>query len=135
VRRALRRSLAAVGVGLLVSLAFAACGSDPTLSDLPPDIASARPTISAQEASFVLAAQKLGATISPATLDDDIQTGTTTCWALKNGGVQLRQIAVDDSGKPLGNTGDALRTKQLMAAGVQAFCPDLDDQVSQLGLP
>ncbi|GAA2741178.1 hypothetical protein GCM10009868_06320 [Terrabacter aerolatus] len=137
VRRAARRPLA-VGVGmagLAALLSLGACSSsDPTLSDLPADVASARPTISAEEASFVLAAEKLGASITGNTVDDDIQTGTTTCWALKNGGVDLAQIAVDDSGKPLPDTGDALRTKQLMAAGVQTFCPDYDNQVSQLGL-
>jgi len=98
-------------------------------------VASARPSISAEEADFVLAAGKLGATVTGATVDDDIETGTTTCWALKNGGVELAQIAVDDADKPLANTGDALRTKQLMAAGVQTFCPDYADQVSQLRLP
>lgn len=134
--RALPRPLASASGAVLVAVLLAACGgSDPTLADLPSDVASARPTISAEEAQFVLAAQKLGATVTGATVDDDIETGTTTCWALKNGGVDLRQIAVDDADKPLGNTGDALRTKQLMAAGVQAFCPDHDDQVSQLDLP
>ena len=135
VRPALRGALAA-GVGLVVVLSLAACGgSDPTLGDLPAGVADARPSISAEEAQFVLAAQKLGASVTGATVDDDIETGTTTCWALKNGGVGLAQIAVDDEDEPLGNTGDALRTKQLMAAGVQAFCPDYDDQVSQLDLP
>ena len=135
-RPSLRRPLVTAGAAVVVAAAMAGCGgSDPTLADLPTDVASARPTISAEEAEFVLAAEKLGATVSGATVDDDLQTGTTTCWALKNGGVQLRQIAVDDADKPLGNTGDALRTKQLMAAGVRAFCPDYDDQVDQLGLP
>ena len=121
---------------MLAAVTRTGCGgSEPTLADLPTDVASARPTISAEEAEFVLAAERLGATVSGATVADDIETGTTTCWALKNGGVQLRQIAVDDADKPLGNTGDALRTKQLMAAGIQAFCPDYDDQVDQLGLP
>ena len=136
VRRAPRRPLAVAGAAVLVAVTLTGCGgSEPTLADLPTDVASARPTISAEEAEFVLAAERLGATVSGATVADDIETGTTTCWALKNGGVQLRQIAVDDADKPLGNTGDALRTKQLMAAGIQAFCPDYDDQVDQLGLP
>lgn len=135
VRPAPRRALDA-GAALLVVLSLAACGgSDPTLSDLPAGVADARPSISAQEAQFVLAAQQLGAAVTGATVDDDIETGTTTCWALKNGGVELAQIAVDDDDLPLPNTGDALRTKQLMAAGVQAFCPDYDDQVPQLDLP
>ena len=115
---------------------LAGCGgSDPTLGDLPAGVASARPSITADEANFVLAAQKLGATVTGASVNDDIETGTTTCWALKNSGVELAQIAVDDDDKPLPNTGEALRTKQLMAAGVQTFCPDYDDQVSQLKLP
>jgi hypothetical protein len=130
-----RRALAA-GAALLVVLSLAACGgSDPTIGDLPAGVADARPSISAEEAQFVLAAQKLGASVTGDTVNDDIETGTTTCWALKNGGVELNQIAVDDDDRPLPNTGEALRTKQLMAAGVQAFCPDYDDQVSQLKLP
>ena len=138
VRRAPRRALAPVVTactGVLVALALSGCGdSQPTLSDLPSDVASARPSISAEEAKFVLAAEKLGATVTGDTVDDDIETGTTTCWALKNGGVDLAQIAVDDDDKPLPNTGDALRTKQLMAAGVQALCPDYDGQIAQLKL-
>ena len=135
VRSAPRRALAA-GASLLAVLSLAACGeSDPTIGDLPAGVAEARPSISAEEAQFVLAAQKLGASVTGDTVADDIETGTTTCWALKNGGVELAQIAVDDDDKPLPNTGQALRTKQLMAAGVQAFCPDYDDQVSQLQLP
>jgi hypothetical protein len=123
-------------LGVLAVLTLGACSSDaPTLADLPSDVASARPTISAQEASFVLAAEKLGATVTGATVDDDIQTGTTTCWVLRNGDVTLDQVAVDEDDKPLPNTGDALRTKQLMAAGVQAFCPDHDDQIALLKLP
>lgn len=123
-------------VALLVAGTLAACGaSDPSIDDVPSDVASARPSISSEEAQFVIAAEKLGATVTGASVADDIETGTTTCWALRNGGVQLREIAVDDSSKPLGNTGDALRTKQLMAAGVQSFCPDYDDQLAQLGLP
>ena len=138
VRRVARRRLASTSavVALLAALGLAACGgSDPTLADLPSDVASARPTISTEEAQFVLAAQKLGATVTGASVADDIETGTTTCWALRNGGVQLREIAVDDAAMPLGNTGEALRTKQLMAAGVLSFCPDYYDQVSQLRLP
>jgi hypothetical protein len=125
-----------VVLALLVAGTLAACGgSDPTIADVPSDVASARPSISEEEAQFVIAAQKLGATVTGASVDDDIQTGTTTCWALRNGGVQLRESAVDDASKPRGNSGDALRPKQLMAAGVQAFCPDYDDQVAQLKLP
>jgi len=127
-------ALAVVAAAMVTTLA--ACGSDaPTLRDLPSDIASGRPTITQQEAKFVLDARTRGVDVTAATLTDDLETGTTTCWALKNGGVTLGQIAVDDAGKPLGNTGDALRTKQLMAAGVNAFCPDHGDQIAQLALP
>ncbi|HET7800052.1 MAG TPA: hypothetical protein VFL38_06500 [Humibacillus xanthopallidus] len=134
-RHAGRRAAAGAAV-LLAVISLGACGSDdPTLADLPTDVASARPTISADEAKFVLAAEKLGATVTGATVDDDIQTGTTTCWVLRTGGVTLDQVAVDEDDKPLPNTGDALRTKQLMAAGIQTFCPDHDDQIALLKLP
>ncbi|MFM6848187.1 MAG: hypothetical protein ACKOVB_03680 [Terrabacter sp.] len=134
--RARRARAAGVATAVLVAGALAGCGgSDPTIADLPSDVASARPSISAEEAQFVLAAEKLGVSVTGASVADDIETGTTTCWALRNGGVRLREIAVDDASKPLANTGDALRTKQLMAAGVQAFCPDYDDQIAQLNLP
>ena len=130
------RRVAASAAVLLAVVALGACASDdPSLGDLPSDVASARPTISAEEAKFVLAAEKLGATVSGATVADDIETGTTTCWVLRNGGVTLDQVAVDDSDEPLPNTGEALRTKQLMAAGVQTFCPDHDDQIALLKLP
>ncbi|WP_076264071.1 DUF732 domain-containing protein [Intrasporangium flavum] len=133
-RPARAATLAVLAAATITTLA--ACGSDaPTLQDLPSDIASARPSISEPEARFVLDARNRGVDITAATLTDDLETGTTTCWALKNGGVTLEQIAVDDAGKPLGNTGDALRTKQLMAAGVNAFCPDQGDQIKQLALP
>ena len=135
VRRALRPALA-VCTGLALVLSVGACaGSDPTLEDLPAGVASARPDISVEEAQFVLAAEKLGVTVTGDTVADDIETGTTTCWALRNGGVQLSEIAVDDAGKPLPDTGDALRTKALMAAAVQSFCTDYEDQVPQLHLP
>ncbi|MCU1538239.1 MAG: hypothetical protein JWP82_2590 [Humibacillus sp.] len=131
------RGLVALGVAALAAVALGACSSDTIeLNDLPAGVASARPSITADEGEFVLAAGKLGVVITGATVDDDIETGTTTCWALKNGGgVTLGQIAVGDDDKPLPSTGDALRTKQLMAAGVQTFCPDYDDQVGQLKLP
>ncbi|EWT01271.1 hypothetical protein N865_05390 [Intrasporangium oryzae NRRL B-24470] len=129
------RALACLGAALAATALLSACGSDPTLGDLPKGVAQARPTITAEEADFVLDAQKLGATVTGASVADDIETGTTTCWALQNGGVTLKQIAVGDDDQPLGNTGDALRTKQLMAAAVQAFCPDYTDQIPQLGLP
>jgi hypothetical protein len=135
-RRGVGRGAAAGAAALLALVSLGACSSDdPTLGDLPADVASARPTISADEARFVLAAEKLGATVTGASVDDDIQTGTTTCWVLRNGGVTLDKVAVDEDDKPLPNTGDALRTKQLMAAGVQTFCPDHDDQIALLKLP
>ena len=131
----LRRGVAGVAV-LVAVIALGACGSeDPVLTDLPSDVASARPTISADEARFVLAAEKLGAAVTGATVDSDIETGTTTCWVLRNGGVSLDQVAVDENDALLPNTGEALRTKQLMAAGVRTFCPDHDDQIALLKLP
>ncbi len=131
----LRRVVAGAAV-LVAVVALGACSSDdPALTDLPSDIASARPTISAEEARFVLAAEKLGATVTGATVDNDIETGTTTCWVLRNGGIGLDQVAVDESDALLPNTGEALRTKQLMAAGVQTFCPDHEDQIALLKLP
>lgn len=123
-------------VVLVAAVALGGCTSeDPALADLPSDVASARPTISAEEARFVLAAQRLGATVTGATVDSDIETGTTTCWVLRNGGVDLDQVAVDEQDALLPNTGEGLRTKQLMAAGVQTFCPDQDDQIALLELP
>jgi hypothetical protein len=131
----LRRGAVSAAV-LVAVVALGACSSDdPALTDLPSDIASARPTISAEEARFVLAAEKLGATVTGATVDSDIETGTTTCWVLRNGGVGLDQVAVDENDALLPSTGEALRTKRLMAAGVQTFCPDHDDQIALLGLP
>ncbi len=114
---------------------LAGCSGQPNLHDLPPDIAAAKPDITAEQADFVLDANRQGAAITAASLDDDLESGTTTCWALKNGGIQLRQLAVDDSDRPLGNAGDALRTKSLMAAGIRAFCPDYGNQIGQLKLP
>ena len=123
-------------VVLVAAVALGGCtNDDPALGDLPSDVASARPTISAEEARFVLAAQRLGATVTGATVDSDIETGTTTCWVLRNGGVDLDQVAVDEKDALLPNTGEGLRTKQLMAAGVQTFCPDHDDQIALLQLP
>lgn len=136
---AVQRHRAAGAVAAIVAaLAFAGlagCSSAPNLSDLPPDIATAKPDITAEQAGFVLDANRQGAAITAASLDDDLESGTTTCWALKNGGVQLRQLAVDDSNRLLGNSGDALRTKALMAAGIRAFCPDYGSQIDQLKLP
>jgi hypothetical protein len=136
VRSERSRSVRVTAVALALVAALAACsGADPGLTDLPPDVAQARPTISAEEARFVLAARERGAFVTGATVNDDIETGTTVCWALKNGGVTLGQIAVDDKDQPLGNQGDQLRTKQLMAAAVDTLCPDYADQIPQLRLP
>ncbi len=133
-----RRGFSGVAAAALAALAFAGlagCSSTPNLHDLPPDIAAAKPDITAEQAGFVLDANQQGAAITAASLDDDLESGTTTCWALKNGGIQLRELAVDDSSRPLGSSGDALRTKALMAAGIRAFCPDYTDQIAQLKLP
>ncbi len=123
-------------VALALVAALAGCSQeDPRLSDLPSDVVQARPTISAEEARFVLAARQRGVFVTGATVADDIETGTTTCWALENGGVTLGQVAVDDKDRPLRNEGDELRTKQLMAAAVESLCPDYTDQITQLKLP
>lgn len=133
VRRA-RAALTAVAVVGVVALG--ACGGgDVRLSDLPPDVASARPTITAEEARFVLDAREKGVDVTGASVADDIETGTTVCWALKSGGVELHDIAVDEEKQPLGNEGEQLRTKRLMAAAVESLCPDYADQISQLKLP
>src|SRR6187200_2335907 len=101
-----RRCFVACAAGMVAVVALGACSSDdPALTDLPSDIASARPTISAEEARFVLAAENLGATVTGATVDSDIETGTTTCWVLRNGGVGLDQVAVDENDALLPNTG------------------------------
>lgn len=125
---------AAVGLAL-AGAALAGCSSGPRLEDLPPDVAHAMPDISAEQASFVLAARERGALVTGATVVDDLETGTTVCWALQHGGVTLGELAVDDEEQPLGNEGDQLRTKQLMAAAVESLCPDYADQVDELHLP
>lgn len=110
---------------------LAGCGGaeEPTLQDLPQDVREARPTISAEEAKFVLAARKLGVDVTGTSVEEDLETAKTVCWTLKEGGVQVRDIAgqlTED---------DALRTKRIMKAGIQALCPQFDGQVDQLGLP
>jgi hypothetical protein len=130
------RSVRTAAVVLALVGAVAACSDEvPGLTDLPPDVAQARPTITADEARFVLVARERGAFVTGATVDDDIETGTTVCWALENGGVTLGDIAVDEEDQPLNNEGNQLRTKQLMAAAVESLCPDYEDQVPQLKLP
>jgi hypothetical protein len=130
-----RRVIGLLVAGLLGAAGLVGCSSGPKLADLPPDIAAAMPTISAEQAEFVLAARERGAMVTGATVADDLEAGTTVCWALKNGGVTLGQIAADENGQPLGNEGDQLRTKRLMAAAVDSLCPDYKDQVAQLNLP
>jgi hypothetical protein len=117
-------------------LALAACGGgEPTAADLPPDVVTARPSITAQEATFVLAAEKLGVDVTGQSVDDDVETATTTCWALKDGGVTLGEIARESDGRPLPNEGEGLRTKRIMYAAVQALCPTYDSQLGELDLP
>lgn len=139
VRPRLRTTALALEVTLMATLGaavLAGCADDtPRLSDLPTDVAQARPQITAQEARFVLAAKARGASVTGATVADDIETGTTTCWALKNGDVSLGQLAVNDANQPLDNEGEQLRTKELMAAAVDALCPDYASQIPQLHLP
>ena len=139
-RRSLRarrplRVAAVLVVGLLGAAGLAGCSSGPKLSDLPPDVVAAMPTISAEQAEFVLAARERGAMVTGMTVADDLETGTTVCWALENGGVTLGEIARDDTDQPLRNEGEQLRTKRLMAAAVDSLCPDYKDQVAQLNLP
>jgi hypothetical protein len=134
-----RRRARSIGAILLASAVgaggLAACSSGPKLEDLPPDVVQAMPDISAEQAGFVLAARGRGAFVTGETVVDDLETGTTVCWALQNGGITLREIAVDDDDEPLGNEGEQLRTKQLMAAAVDSLCPDYADQVAELELP
>ncbi|WP_347352940.1 DUF732 domain-containing protein [Intrasporangium sp.] len=120
---------------LLAGLVLAACSSTPTAQDLPAGILSARPDITAEEAEFVLAAEDLGVSVTAQSVADDIEIGTTTCWALKTGGLTLGEIARDSQGAPLPNSGAGLRTKQLMYAAVRTLCPDYDSQLDQLDLP
>ena len=121
-------------VGLLAG-GLAGCSSAPRRADLPSDVVAAVPTISAEQAEFVLAARERGAAVTGATVADDLETATTVCWALQNGGVTLGEIARNDADQPLGNEGEQLRTKQLMAAAVDSLCPDYTDQVAELNLP
>lgn len=118
-------------LGLVACLGLlAACGSsEPTRDDLPSDITSARPSITQQEAQFVLAANKRGADVTGATVTDDIESGKAVCWALDHGGIDLREMV---SGL---TPAEAPRTIAIMAAAVPAFCPDNDHQLDQLSLP
>lgn len=120
---------------VLAALALAGCSSEPTAKDLPSEVVSARPSITVEEAKFVLAAEHLGVKITGQSVDDDIETGSTTCWALKDAGLTLQEIARDSKGEPLPDSGDGLRTKKLMYAAVQSMCPTYDSQLGQLKLP
>ena len=124
--RAAAGTVVALGSALAVSLLAACGGGDLTASDLPAGITAARPSISVDEAKFVLDANAHGADITGATVDDDIETGTTICWALKNGGVQVKDLVAQLTPE------EAPRATILMAAAIPAFCPDYDLQVGQL---
>lgn len=124
-KRVVRVTATAALLGVL-----AACGSsDPSRDDLPQDIVDARPSITLEEAKFVLAARELGVDVTGASVADDLETAKTVCWALKEGGVQAGEIAGELS------QDDALRTKRIMKAGIESLCPEFDDQVDQLDLP
>jgi predicted small lipoprotein YifL len=120
---------AAVATVTLVAVLAACGGDDPKLADLPQDVRDARPTITLEEAKFVIAARALGVDVTGASVDDDLETAKTVCWALKEGGVQVKEIAAELS------EDDALRTKRIMKAGIETLCPDYDDQLEQLDLP
>lgn len=129
----MRRALAVIAI--LGALGLSACsGDEPTAQDLPTGVVSARPSITVEEAKFVIAAEDLGVDVTGRTVDDDIETGTTTCWALKQD-LSLDDIARDGDGQPLADEGSGLRTKRLMYAAVQALCPDFTSQLGQLHLP
>ena len=66
VRPGPRRVLGAGGVALVVVLALAGCSSDAVnLADLPAGVASARPSITADEGAFALAAVRRDAALVP----------------------------------------------------------------------
>lgn len=123
-KRVVRATATASLLGVL-----AACGSsDPTRDDLPQDVVDARPSITLEEAKFVLAARELGVDVTGSSVADDLETAKTVCWALKEGGVQVGEIAGELT------QDDALRTKRIMKAGIESLCPEFDDQVDQLDL-
>jgi hypothetical protein len=126
----MKRVAQATAVAVLVGV-LTACGgeADPTRQDLPQDIVDARPSISVEEAKFVLAAKELGVDVTGASVDEDLETAKTACWALKEGGVQVKDIAGQLT------QDDALRTKRIIKAGIESLCPDYEAQVDQLGLP
>jgi hypothetical protein len=125
----MKRAVQAVAVTMLAAVLAACSGDDPKLDDVPQDIRDARPTITLEEAKFVLAARALGVDVTGSSVAEDLETAKTVCWALKEGDVQVKQIAAELS------EDDALRTKRIMKAGIETLCPDYDDQLEQLDLP
>lgn len=119
----------AVGVALIGVLAACGGGDQPTRADLPKDVVQARPSITAEEAKFVIDAQRLGVDVTGTTVDDDLENAKTVCWALKDGGASVKDMATQLTGD------DVLRTKRVMKAAIESLCPDFDGQVGQLGLP
>lgn len=125
----MKRVARAAAVAVLAGILAACGGGDPSLGDLPQDVADARPSISLEEAKFVLAARELGVDVTGASVGEDLETAKTVCWALKEGGVQVKDIAGELS------QDDALRTKRIIKAGIESLCPDFEDQLDQLDLP
>lgn len=125
----MKRVARATAVAVLAGILAACGGGDPSLGDLPQDVADARPSISLEEAKFVLAARELGVDVTGASVGEDLETAKTVCWALKEGGVQVKDIAGELS------QDDALRTKRIIKAGIESLCPDFEDQLDQLDLP
>jgi hypothetical protein len=127
--KSVARVAQATAVAVLAGILAACGGADPSRDDLPQDIVDARPTISVEEAKFVLAARELGVDVTGASVGEDLETAKTVCWALKEGGLQVREIAAELT------QDDALRTKRIIKAGIESLCPDYTDQVGQLELP
>lgn len=126
----MKRVVQVTATTILVAV-LAACGGadEPTREDLPQEILDARPSISVEEARFVLAARELGVDVTAASVLEDLETAKTICWTLKEGGVKVGDIASQLT------EDDALRTKRIMKAGIQTLCPEFKDQVNQLELP
>lgn len=118
----------AAGIALLGVLAACSGGDQPTRADLPKDVVQARPSITVEEAKFVLDAKQLGVDVTGQSVDEDLENAKTVCWALKDGGASVKDIAAQLTGD------DALRTKRVMKAAIESLCPAFDNQVGQLGL-
>jgi hypothetical protein len=125
----MKRVVRATVTAALLAVLAGCSGGDVTRSDLPTDVAEALPSISLEEAKFVVAAKELGVDVTGASVGEDLETAKTVCWALKEGGVQVKDIAAEL------NQDDALRTKRIIRAGIESLCPDYADQVGQLDLP